>query len=57
MLDALQLGLSAEEFWSMSARAIVTLQREDVRRKEALYLRKAGRPEGGGRRLSRLPRP
>ena len=54
MVDAIQLGLSVTEFWAMSARAIVELQREDMRRKQAKVDRKQG---GRRRRLSRIPRP
>ena len=59
MLDAVQLGLSARDFWAMSARAVIELQREDLRRKRARLDYKEQQIEDGkrGRRLSRLPRP
>ena len=57
MTDALQLGLSVSDFWAMSARAIVVLQREDLRRKAAQVREKARGTDGRGRRLDRIPRP
>ena len=62
MADALELGLSVEDFWEMSPRAIYLLTDERVRRAE----RRAGHRGRGARgasgmekgpRLSRLPRP
>ena len=58
MYHALDLGISAAEFWDMSARAIVLLHREMRRGVEATRSARAagaGRPQG--RRLNYIPRP
>lgn len=59
MYHALDLGLSAADFWDMSARAVVNLQREMIRsRKRALSRQqKAKAEEARGPRLNYLPRP
>lgn len=56
MHDALQLGLRVDDFWAMSPRAIVYLQRERLRQLGAAG-QKSRRQESGGVRLSYLPRP
>lgn len=55
MTDALELGLSAADFWDMTPRAIYRL-RDEWRRRAAGRVRAAERPPKG-QRLSYLPRP
>ena len=59
MYHALDMGLTAAEFWEMSARAVVNLQREMIRtRRRALDRQKQARTEEArGPRLNYLPRP
>lgn len=59
MYHALDMGLSAADFWDMSARAVVNLQREMIRtRRRALDRQERSRAEEArGPRLNYLPRP
>lgn len=54
MYTALQMGLTADDFWSMSPRAIWELTQERIRSME-----RRGEPQrkpDGGQRLSYIPR-
>lgn len=59
MYHAIDMGLSAADFWDMSARAVVELQREMIRTlKRALERQNQDKAEKErGPRLSYLPRP
>jgi hypothetical protein len=52
MATALELGLTVDDFWRMSPRAIVALMREKLRRQHD-----ADEAETRGPRLMRIPRP
>ncbi len=57
MYHALDLGVSAEEFWNMSARAIVLLHKEMRRGVEAARSSRAAAARPQSRRLNYIPRP
>ena len=59
MYHALDMGLTAADFWDMSARAVVNLQREMIRTRRRALDRQAGSraEETRGPRLHYLPRP
>ena len=53
------MGISADDFWEMSARAIVNVQREMIRtqKKEIERRQKRKEEKKRGPRLARIPRP
>ena len=55
MYDALELGLSVNDFWAMTPRAIYLLRDVKVQRLEGKVRAKDGKKKG--QRLSYLPRP
>lgn len=57
MYDALELGLSVDDFWAMTPRAIYLLRDEKIRRLEGRARAKDGRAKPKGQRLKYLPRP
>lgn len=59
MREALRMGISAAEFWRMTPRGILLLQREEIRaRRPAQLPGRPGRGEPARKvRLSYLPRP
>lgn len=59
MYHALDLGISADDFWKMSPRAVVNIQREMVKARKATIKQREQqkREQERGPRLSRIPRP
>ena len=57
MYDALELGLSVNDFWDMTPRAIYLLRDEKLRRLEGRARAKGGGAKPKGQRLKYLPRP
>ena len=59
LYHALDLGISADDFWEMSARAIVNVQRQMIRTKKKEIERRQQQQEEAkrGPRLARIPRP
>ncbi|MBR6571554.1 MAG: hypothetical protein IKK75_13985 [Clostridia bacterium] len=53
------MGISVDEFWDMSARAIVNVQREMIRTQKKAIERqkKTNNEKKRGPRLARIPRP
>ena len=54
MYHALDMGVSASDFWQMSPRAVWELTQEQIRSMERRSGKRPGKP--GGQRLTYIPR-
>lgn len=56
MYHALDMGISVDDFWNMSARAVVNVQRQMLRERKAVRQERENKKKRGPR-LARIPRP